>query len=68
LWTTLEIDKPHLVDKRRFNSPIEPSADIIIRYLIDDFSSFRYMTIVSTATRFGNGTESDVNGSNVTDS
>ncbi len=40
-WTTLGVDKPHLADRRRFNSPMEPSADMIIRYFIGDFSSFR---------------------------
>ena len=49
-------------------SLIKPSDDRTIRYFVGGFSSFRYVTIVSTATRFGNGTESVVNGSNVTDS
>ena len=40
----------------------------LMQTLIGDFSSLRKMTIVSTDIRFGNGTESDVNGSNVTDS
>ena len=41
---------------------------MIYQTLVGGFSSFRNVTIVSTAIRFGNGTESDVNGSNVTDS
>ncbi len=62
------IDKPALWDRRRFKSPIVPSPDIEIRYLIGGLSSVRYVTIVSIATRLGIGTEIEVNGSNVTDS
>jgi hypothetical protein len=29
---TLETGKPHLADKRRLNSLMNPSADMIIRY------------------------------------
>lgn len=43
-------------------------VDITERTLVGGLFSFRNMTIASIATRFGNGTDIDVNGSNVTDS
>lgn len=40
----------------------------ILQTFMGGFLSFLYVTMVSTAVRFGNGTESVVNGSKVMDS
>lgn len=42
--------------------------DKLRQTLVGDFSSFRNVTMTSTDPYLGNGTDIDVNGSNVTDS